>query len=294
MAEKAPEVKVKFVKKKGGHGGAHGGAWKIAYADLVTAMMAFFLLMWLLGSVPKETLEGIAGFMKEGQDFFESDRGKLILENFGKGILPGHRGLDSRDAGEKKETEDPEEVEQRILESVKAAIERAFDTDQLLAAFKDQISLDFTEEGLRIQIKDKEDQALFDSGSDQLKPYALSILREISKELAKLKNHVTVGGHTDAVPFSRAGFSNWDLSSSRANSALRAMTSVGLPQSQVKRVTGYADTIPFEGTNPRDPQNRRISIVVMSSSYEAKMDAAHTTRRPGARNNPPAGSNPTN
>ena len=283
MAEKAPEVKIKFIKKKGGHAGAHGGAWKVAYADLVTAMMAFFLLMWLLGSTSKSTKEGIAGYMREGASFFSTARGQSILAEFGKGILPGSRGMNT-DGGEdssKGESEDPFEAERKALEAVKDAIENAFDTDKMLMAFRDQISLDWTEEGLRIQITDKGENALFDSGSDQMKPFAMSILRELAKELAKLKNNVAVGGHTDSVPYLKSGFSNWDLSTSRANSALRAILSTGFPQGQVKRVTGYADTIPMENLTPRDPQNRRISIVVLSSTYEAKEAATQRSIGPG-------------
>jgi chemotaxis protein MotB len=281
MAEKKPDVIIKFIKKKGGHAAAHGGAWKIAYADLVTAMMAFFLLMWLLAMAPKEVLAGIAGYAREGSAFFNTELGQSIMKELGKGILPGTRGLDTRgedDGDEKKLIEsDPERA---AMEAVRLAIERAFDTDAFLSAFRDHITMDFTEEGLRIQIRDQGDSALFDSGSDTLKTFAASILREISKELAKLRNHIVVGGHTDAIPFMSAGRTNWDLSTARANTALRTMLSAGMSQSQVKRVTGYAETIPFEGHDPKDSQNRRISIVVLSSAYEAREDALRQVRQP--------------
>jgi len=283
MAEKAPEVKIKYIKKKGGHAGAHGGAWKVAYADLVTAMMSFFLLMWLLGTASQSTKEGIAGYMKEGAAFFQTDRGQSILQEFGKGILPGSRGLNQRGPDSSTQSEDPNDAERRMLEAVKAAIENAFDTDKFLMEFKDQVSIDFTEEGMRIQIKDREDQALFDSGSDQLKPFTMQILRQISKELGNLTNHIVVGGHTDSVPYMRAGYSNWDLSSARANSALRALMMGGVKPGQVKRVTGYAETVPLESHGPRDPQNRRISIVVLSSVYEAKEAALAKSLGPRAR-----------
>jgi len=275
MADKQPDVIIKFIKKKGGHAAAHGGAWKIAYADLVTAMMAFFLLMWLLAMAPKEMLAGIAGYAREGSEFFKTEQGQSILKELGKGILPGTRGLKTQgeDDGEKDDTKIMEDPEQAAMEAVRLAIEKAFDTDKFLSAFRDHITMDFTEEGLRIQIRDQGDKALFDSGSDVMNGFAVSILREISKELAKLRNHVVVGGHTDSVPFMSSGRTNWDLSTARANTALRTMLASGMPLSQVKRVTGYAETIPFEGRDPRDPQNRRISIVVLSSSYEAKEDA---------------------
>ena len=275
MAEKAPEVKIKIVKKKGGHAGGHsGGAWKVAYADLVTAMMAFFLLMWLLGTASKSTKEGIAGYMKEGSAFFQTDRGQSILNEFGKGILPGSRGMNTRGPDSPSDSEDPNESERKTLEAAKAAIERAFDTDKFLAEYKEQVSIDFTEEGMRIQIKEKDkDSTLFDSGSDRLKPDTIKVLHQISKELGTLTNHIVVGGHTDSAQYRREGYSNWDLSSARANSALRAMMmrdGDGVKPGQVKRVTGYAETVPLEGHNPSDPQNRRISIVVLSSVYEAK------------------------
>jgi len=285
MAEKAPEVKIKYIKKKGGHAGGHsGGAWKVAYADLVTAMMAFFLLMWLLGSTSKATKEGIAGYMKEGSAFFQTDRGQSILSEFGKGILPGSRGMNTRGPDSPSDSDDPNEAERKSLEAAKFAIEKAFDTDKFLMEFKEQVSIDFTEEGMRIQIKEKEDQALFDSGSDQLKPYTVKILSQISKELGSLTNHIVVGGHTDSVPYMRAGYSNWDLSSARANSALRAMMAGGgIRPGQVKRVTGYAETVPLENHSPRDPQNRRISVVVLSSVYEAKEAAQSKSLGPRAK-----------
>jgi chemotaxis protein MotB len=178
------------------------------------------------------------------------------------------RGQDSPTDSE----EDPNEAERKLLEAAKASIEKAIDTNSFLTEFKDHVSIDFTEEGMRLQIKDKDkDQALFKSGSDQLEPFSASLLGTISSELGKLTNHIVVGGHTDSVPYMRAGYSNWDLSSARANSALRAMVvSGGIKASQVKRVTGYAETVPLEGHSPSDPQNRRLSIVVLSSIYEAK------------------------
>ncbi|HJV49605.1 MAG TPA: flagellar motor protein MotB [Geothrix sp.] len=276
MAEQqAPEVKVRFVKKKGGHGAAHGGAWKVAYADLVTAMMAFFLLMWLLNSADKNTKAGIAGMFQDA-NFFNTERGKEILANHGKGILPGGRGMapgPDGDGGSDTTSENPEvtEEEHKAMEATAEAIDKAFQQDELLQAFKDQITMDFTDEGLRVQIQDKASQVLFDSGSATLKSYTMSILKEIAKELGKLPNRVVIGGHTDAAQYSNKAYTNWELSSERANAARRVMEGAagGLRPGQVRRVTGYADTIPLEGKDPKDPQNRRISIVVISAATEA-------------------------
>jgi len=279
--QQQPEVKVKFVKKKGGHAAAHGGAWKVAYADLVTAMMAFFLLMWLLNSADKNTKAGIAGMFQDA-NFFNTERGKEILANHGKGILPGGRGMAPGPDGDggadtSAETSPAEDEERKAMEATAEAIDQAFQKDELLQAFQDQISMDFTDEGLRIQIQDKAAQVLFDSGSATLKSYTLSILKEIAKELGKLPNRVVIGGHTDAAKYPSQAYTNWELSSERANAARRVMESAvnGLRPGQVRRVTGYAETIPLEGKEPKDPQNRRISIIVVSAASEAAESKHH-------------------
>ncbi|MFN7959136.1 MAG: flagellar motor protein MotB [Holophagaceae bacterium] len=279
--QQQPEIKIKFVKKKGGHAAAHGGAWKVAYADLVTAMMAFFLLMWLLNSADKNTKAGIAGMFQDA-NFFNTERGKEILANHGKGILAGGRGMapgPDGDGGTDLAAESPgaAEEERKAMEATAESIEKAFQQDELLQAFQDQITMDFTDEGLRIQIQDKAAQVLFDSGSATLKSYTLSILKEIAKELGKLPNRVVIGGHTDSAQFSSNGRTNWELSSERANAARRVMESAagGLRPGQVRRVTGYADTIPIEGKDPKDPQNRRISLIVVSAANEAVENKHH-------------------
>ncbi len=273
--QQQPEVKIIIKKKKGGHGAAHGGAWKVAYADFVTAMMAFFLLMWLLNSANANTKAGIAGMFKD-TNFFATERGKEILDQHGKGILPGGRGMapgPDGDGGGPDTTalEAAAEQEQKAMQQTADAIQKAFHDDQLLQAFEDQLAMDFTDEGLRIQISDKAAQVLFDSGSTQLKPYTLTVLKEIAMELGKLPNRVVLGGHTDSQQYPGKSYTNWELSAERANAARRVMESVkgGLRPGQVRRVTGYADTIPMEGKDPKDPANRRISIVVLSANTEA-------------------------
>ncbi len=292
MAEQQSEVKIRFIKKKGGHAAAHGGAWKVAYADLVTAMMAFFLLMWLLNSADKNTKAGIAGMFQDA-NFFNSERGKEILANHGKGILPGGRGMapgpDGEGGGPETDAEAPggAQEEKKAMEATAEAIEKAFHEDELLQAFQDQISMDFTDEGLRIQIQDKAAQVLFDSGSATLKSYTLSILKEIAKELGKLPNRVVIGGHTDAAQYANKAYTNWELSSERANAARRVMESAagGLRPGQVRRVTGYAETIPLEGKDPKDPQNRRISIIVVSAASEAA-ETRHQKAQPREKDKP--------
>ncbi len=285
MADAAPEVKIKFIKKKGGHAAAHGGAWKVAYADLVTAMMAFFLLMWLLSSANANTKAGIAGMFQDA-NFFDTAKGKEILDAHGKGILPGGRGMAPIDGGDEgggkpdAESGARAEEEAKKMEATAAAIEEAFNKDQLLSAFKDQISMDFTDEGLRIHVQDKATQVLFDSGSARIKPQTLSILKEIAKELGKLPNHVVLGGHTDSQQYAGATYTNWELSADRANAARRAMEASGLRHDQVKKVSGYAHTKPMEGLEPTDPKQRRISIVVLSSATEAAETERQKVKQP--------------
>ena len=294
MADQQPEIKIRFVKKKGGHAAAHGGAWKVAYADLVTALMAFFLLMWLLNNTSSNTKAGLAGYFQEGAAFFQTEKGKSILEAHGKGILPGGRGMSplpgEGQGSEKDPIEEAIEKEREAMENTAQAIEQAFSTDQLLQAFKDQISMDFTDEGLRVQIQDKAAQVLFDSGSAQVKPYTMAILKEIAKELGKLPNRVVIGGHTDSFAFNAGGRTNWELSAERANSARRVMDASGLQKGQVQRVTGYSDTIPLEGKEPTDPQNRRISIVVLSSATqkaeEERQKSKPTPSKEGKKSEP--------
>ena len=291
MAEPAPEVKIKFIKKKGGHAAAHGGAWKVAYADLVTAMMAFFLLMWLLGSTSSNTKAGIAGMFQD-PNFFNTEKGKAILEVYEiqkSGILPGGQGMKDGGSGGGSESngtppptdtaaDDPGEKERQRMEDTAQTIEKAFTEDKLLQAFKDQISFEFTDEGLRIQIQDRAAQVLFDSGSAKLKPYTLSILKEIAQELGKLPNHVLIGGHTDASQYANKAYTNWELSADRANSARRVLEGAGLQPGQVQKVTGYASTVPLENHEPSDPQNRRISIVVLNSATEKANSSAQKSK----------------
>ena len=286
MAEQQPEIKIKFIKKKGGHAAAHGGAWKVAYADLVTALMAFFLLMWLLSSASANTKAGIAGSFQD-PNFFNTEKGKAIMEAYKmekSGILPGGRGMKEGTGDGGADTtivieQEAGEQERKKMEDTAQTIEKAFKDDNILKAFSDNISFEFTAEGLRVQLQDKAAQVLFDSGSAKLKPYTLAILKEIAQELGKLPNHILIGGHTDSVNYPSQAYTNWELSADRANSARRVLEGSGLREGQVQRVTGYAATQPMEGKDPADPQNRRISIVVLSSATE-KAEVARQKTQP--------------
>jgi chemotaxis protein MotB len=268
--------------KKGGHG-HHGGAWKIAYADFVTAMMAFFLLMWLLGSTTEGDRKGIA-------DYFASPM-KIALLSSGSGsgdashvIQGGGQDL-TRTTGQVKrgDIEAPrhtvnlqalkaEQVRAEIslLEQLKGKVEQKISASPRLRQMSSQIKLDMVRDGLRIQIVDENNKPMFASGSAIVQPEMRDLLREIGLVLSEVPNRLTLEGHTDATPFAggERGYSNWELSADRANASRRELLMGRLPEDRVLRVQGLAASTLFDGTNPLNPQNRRISIIVMNREAE--------------------------
>jgi len=282
-AKKLQPIIVKRVKK-GGHG-AHGGAWKIAYADFVTAMMAFFLLMWLLGSTTEGDKKGIA-------DYFSSPL-KIALLGAGSGsgdsshVLKGGGQDLTRTTGQVKRGEVPatrstinlralkaEQIRAEIarLEDLKRKVELKIDSSPRLAAMRSQIKLELTPEGLRIQIVDDAGRAMFASGSAEVQPYMRELLRDLGALLAEVPNRLTLEGHTDAQPFSggERGYSNWELSADRANASRRELLAGGLPEEHVLRVQGLASSVLYVAAEPRAPANRRISILVMNRDAEER------------------------
>ena len=289
MAGDSKKVQPIIIKriKKGGHA-AHGGAWKIAYADFVTAMMAFFLLMWLLGSTTEGDKKGIA-------DYFNSPLKVAMFGGSGAGdatsILKGGGNNLSESTGQMKKgkTETADEklrkkamkaeqlrAEAERLRALKQKVEEVIANDERLAKFKSQIQLDLTAEGLRIQIVDDQNRPMFDSGSAEVNGYMRDILRAIGHVLQEVPNRLTIEGHTDAKPFSAGerGYSNWELSSDRANASRRELISGGLSGAKVLRVQGLAASMLFEKGNPESPLNRRISIIVMNRDAEDRFFSA--------------------
>jgi chemotaxis protein MotB len=283
-SKKLQPIIIKRVKK-GGHG-AHGGAWKIAYADFVTAMMAFFLLMWLLGSTAEGDKKGIA-------DYFNSPL-KLSLMGGASGsgdsssVVKGGGTDLTRTSGQVKAGDveaqrrtlqlkalkaEQKRAEAARLESLKQKVEEALAASPKLAAMKSQIRLDMTRDGLRIQIVDEQNRAMFDSGSAIVKPYMRELLREIGAVLAEVPNKLTLEGHTDAQPFGAGerGYSNWELSSDRANASRREINAGGLPEDRVLLVQGLASSVLFDPAAPDNPVNRRISIIVMNREAEDRL-----------------------
>jgi chemotaxis protein MotB len=272
-------IVVKRVKK--GHGGGHGGAWKIAYADFVTAMMAFFLLMWLLGSTTKGDLEGISQYFKTPLKVAMSGGSgsgdsASILQGGGKDLTRRNGQVKHGDVPADKKTYDLAAAKAALqreeagrLQALKSRIELTIDTNPLLKKYKNQLLLDITSEGLRIQITDEKNRPMFQLAKAELEPYTRDILRVIGSVLNDVPNKIGLSGHTDATPYmSDAGYSNWELSADRANASRRELVVGGMKDDKVLRVVGLASAAPLNREDPFEPVNRRISIIVLNKRTE--------------------------
>ncbi|MGE0813463.1 MAG: flagellar motor protein MotB [Vicinamibacterales bacterium] len=263
-----PTQPVIIIKKRGGgHGGHHGGAWKVAYADFVTAMMAFFLVMWLVSSSP-DVKKSVAGYFRD-PGVFEYERSIGMFNG-------GMQGVDEGRAAEVNALPDPAALtaERQRMEAAAAAIRESLSEVPDLAELREQIEFTVTDEGLRIELIEKDGSSFFDTGSAVLRGASVRILTIIGRELGAMTNDVVVEGHTDARPFGAGGqYSNWELSADRANAARRVMEAVGLVPGQVRGVRGFAATQLRVPSDPLDPRNRRVSIVVRSHSHAGVDDA---------------------
>lgn len=236
------------VKKSKGHGAHHGGAWKVAYADFVTAMMALFLVLWLVSQADTKLKESIANYFRSPGVFETMDGGILSQA---KKVSKEPTSLTSKD-------------DEQTLFAVSQTLQKKFQTRPEFSKYKDQVQVDITEEGLRIQLIDKADQVSFPSGSSELTASAREILEEIAVDICALPNKINIGGHTDRHVFpSEKGYTNWELSADRANAARRLLESVCVKPSQIHRIIGYADTEPLFPDDPFAQGNRRISITVL-------------------------------
>ncbi|WP_312707900.1 flagellar motor protein MotB [Stenotrophomonas sp.] len=282
MAETKPTVIVRKVRKAG-HGGHHGGSWKVAYADFVTAMMAFFLVLWLMASTSKPERAAISEYFRNpsplaGQSptpapgMAGPGGASTSMIKLG-GATDLSRG-NSNDPfqNQKQAMQQPVDQQQRDkqqLEALMKELQEAISRSQALEPFKDQLLLDLTPEGLRIQIVDKQNRPMFDLGSASLKPYTQQILHELAEYLNHVPNRISLTGHTDITAYSAArGYGNWELSADRANAARRALVDGGLEDSKITRVVGLSSSVLFDKVDPQNPINRRISIVVMTHAAE--------------------------
>ena len=287
MEDVRPIVIKRIKKVAGGH---HGGAWKIAYADFVTAMMAFFLLMWLLGSTASGDLKGIADFFQNPLKIASSGGSgtgdsSSVLKGGGKDLTRRSGQVKGGDIDAKSKTvnlketnaeqarKEFEEREKALLGELKESIEKLIESNPALKQFKSQLLIDITSEGLRIQIVDEQNRPMFDTSSAELKPHTRVILREIGKALNAVHNKLSLSGHTDAAQYGGGdkGFSNWELSANRANASRRELIAGGMDEHKVLRVVGLASTVLFDKNDPLSSINRRISIVVLNKRAEESL-----------------------
>ncbi len=267
--------------RKGGHG-HHGGAWKIAYADFVTAMMAFFLLMWLLGSTTRADLQGIS-------EYFQTPLKVSLMGGSGAGDttsiikgggsdltrVDGQRkagdSTNARTASDLKKLEAQRaQVEMERLRLLKEKVEAAIAANPILSQFRHQLLIDITTEGLRIQIVDEQNRPMFAIGSAELQPYTRAIVREIGALLNDVPNRIGLSGHTDATKYfgGERGYSNWELSADRGNAVRRELLAGGMQESRIARVIGLASSVLLNPADAYDPINRRVSIIVMNKKAE--------------------------
>ena len=294
-----------IVKKKVVQGGHHGGAWKIAFADFTLAMMGFFLVMWLLVALDDDQRAGISEYFQNPSAFVGEAPAPGQAPGDGTGVDPSiidfegmpeliqdpdaleaPTGIDEDTLDELAEARDRE-----ALETLQEALEEALEQSQALEPYKDQLLLDITPEGLRIQIVDRENRPMFDSASAQPLPHAGSILRELASLINKVPNRISITGHTDARPLLRSDYSNWELSADRANAARRALIAGGADPEQIARVIGLAATVPFYQQDPEAAINRRISIIVLNKEAEEAMRESLTgsLQEPGTNGESPIG-----
>lgn len=291
MAEKKLQPIIVKRIKKGGHA-VHGGAWKIAYADFMTAMMAFFLLMWLLGSTTEGTLQGLAEYfnnpvkvaMAGGQG---SGNSSSVIPGGGNDLsqlhgqvrradsteTPKDKSKDSsKSVAEKAKAEQAKQDAQRI-KALQAKVDAIITENPRLNEYRSQIRIDVTPDGLQIQIVDDQNRAMFDSGSALVKPYMRDILRVIGTALAGVESRISLAGHTDATPYGNGerGYSNWELSADRASASRRELVAAGMSDTKLARVVGLAASDLLEPDNPRAPANRRITITVLTREAEERL-----------------------
>jgi chemotaxis protein MotB len=279
-------------RKKVVAGGHHGGAWKVAYADFVTALMAFFLVMWLVASANDSQKSAIFEYFNNpsmargaapvpapGQDGPGGASTSPIQLAGGltasapAPIAESGAGAPISDRPEQMRrlrTDTGGQTEAQQLEALRAELRDAIDKSKALEAFKNQLLLDITPEGLRIQIVDAQNRPMFDLAGTELKDYATALLVEVGKYLNTVPNRITISGHTDDTPFTgrRPNYTNWELSADRANAARRALINGGLAYDKIARVIGMSSYVLIDKDNPRNPINRRISVIVMTKAAE--------------------------
>lgn len=281
--------------RKGGHG-HHGGSWKVAFADFATAMMAFFLLMWLMEATTEEQRGAISEYFNNPSDVqgaspvpspspIQGPGGaSTSMIKLGGGMelhhdpvppaplappTPGVQTVTRPDDDGAQE----EKLDNERLAALMEALKKGIDERESLAKFKDQILLDVTPEGVRIQIVDHERRSMFPLGSARLENFSSDIIKELAHIISSVPNRISISGHTDVKAYVAVNYTNWELSADRANAARRALIAGGLPAEKIGRVVGLASSVLLDPAAPDSPINRRISIVVMNKRTEQAISA---------------------
>jgi len=253
MEERQQPIIIKKRRKK--HEAAHGGAWKVAYADFITALMAFFLVMWLLAMVAPQKRAAMAEYFREYSVFKESGKSFMtgtsqVMRQPDQGFKQSAQDISKGSGGGKLTSDD-------LVKKLKSAI------DDKLKSISNQVLVDTIEGGVRVQIIDSEGSMMFPLSSAEPTPKAKEILRLVTDNIANIENRIAIEGHTDAAPFKSAQTTNWELSTARASAARRELENNGIAPGHIARVVGYADQELFNPADPRDPRNRRISIIIL-------------------------------
>jgi chemotaxis protein MotB len=282
-----PNIVIKRVKKVAG--GAHGGAWKIAFADFALALMAFFLVLWLIESTTNLEKMAIAGYFSDPTNLGSVGDGgtPYVLDLQGRPLNITNQGMNLSLVRQDEDTivDSPQEIDNpefvelarlrqmEDLQKLQDSIAQEISLNQQFEWFKDSVTFEVSEEGLMVQIIDREGRPLFNSGQTRLQPYAREILWTIGRIFGGVPNRVSIFGHTDSSPFTAVeDYSNWELSSDRANAARRALVDGGLRADQFAQIIGMADSVPLDPDNPENPINRRIVIMVLNEVAERSLD----------------------
>jgi len=249
MDENSEEAPIRIVRKKGGHGGHHGGAWKVAYADFVTAMMALFIVLWIVGQ-SKQVKAYVAHYFKDPGAFFENTKGGI--GSVGANIGPSEQNV-----------EEFLKRQQEHLKDVGNGLMKAIAARPGLAQLSKQIRIEVVKEGLRIEVLESASSVFFDVGTANMHDDMKNLLAVVAGGIRDLPNHLILEGHTDARRYaSPLGYTNFELSTDRANSARRVLVAEGIAEQRIDEVRGYADTMLRNTTDPLDASNRRISIIL--------------------------------
>ncbi|MFP8966935.1 flagellar motor protein MotB [Pokkaliibacter sp. CJK22405] len=294
-------IVVKRVKKVvGGH---HGGAWKIAFADFMTAMMAFFLVLWLLGGATDEQLKAISSYFQDPIGF--SDASPYVIDLGGSPTVAPQKtlnpqqtqtesgveqmtkqssdpqpvdNLDSKKADNVSEEQKQDQQDQSSLAALLRELQTKVENTPEMKPYQDQIKFELTQDGLRIEIQEAKDKPMFKEGSDKLLPYFEDVIMNLADVIKTLPYKISISGHTDAKSYyDTAEYSNWELSTQRANAARRALVEGGYPENQITRIVGYASSALFNPKDPNDPRNRRIDILVLSKKAEQAIKTGQET-----------------